>query len=179
MNMPLSSSSAINLALLALRVMLGAMILAHGYRKFFGGGKIAGTASWFESIGVRPGRPNALAAATTEVGCGILLIVGFLTPLACAGLCSLMVVAIVTVHRFNGFFIFNKGEGIEYTLTVAVTAVALGALGAGHWSLDHATKIWNVRPSVGLAIAGIVGVGGALLQLAACYRPSKVASSSS
>lgn len=175
MNMPITSSNAVNLALLILRVALGLMIAAHGLNKFFGGGKIAGTAGWFESIGVRPGKINALMAATTEVGTGILLVAGFLTPLAAAGLCSLMVVAMVTVHRKNGFFIFNPGAGIEYCLMLAVTAIALGGLGAGQWSLDHATKIWNVTSATGLAIAAIVGIGGALLQLLAFYRPGQAA----
>jgi putative oxidoreductase len=176
MDINLTSLATVNVSLLLVRVMLGAMIAAHGYRKIFGGGKIPGTAAWFESIGVRPGVPNAWAAALTEVGSGVLLILGLLTPLACAGLASVMIVAIVTVHRKNGFFIFNPGEGYEYCLVVAVTAIALGGLGAGQWSLDHATKIWHVKPGVGLAIAAIVGIGGAALQLAAFYRPSKVAS---
>jgi len=175
MNMPIHASNAVNLALLILRVTLGLTIAAHGYNKFFGGGKIAGTAGWFDSIGVRPGKLNALMAATTEIGTGLLLVAGFLTPLAAAGLCSLMVVAIVTVHRKNGFFIFNPGAGIEYCLILAVTAIALGGLGAGNWSVDHATKIWNVSAATGLGIAAIVGVGGALLQLLAFYRPGKAA----
>lgn len=164
------------IALLIMRVTLGGMIAAHGLNKFFGGGKIAGTAAWFDSIGVRPGKLNALMAATTEVGCGLLLILGLLTPLACAGLVSLMVVAIVTVHWRNGFFVFNPGQGIEYCLVIAAMGVALGGLGAGRFSLDRAAHIWTLRPSIGLAVAAGVGIGGALLQLAAFYRPSKAAS---
>jgi len=179
MNITISTAAGVNLALLLLRVMLGAMIAAHGLNKFFGGGKIAGTAAWFDSIGMRPGKPNALAAATTEVGCGLLLIAGFLTPLACAGLCAVMVVAIITVHRNNGFFVFNAGQGIEYCLVIVVAAISLGGLGAGEWSLDHATNIWHVTPGAGLAIAAILGIGGGLLQIAAFFRPSKVAAPSS
>ena len=178
MNMPISNSWAINLALLLLRVTLGGMIAAHGLNKIFGGGKIPGTAAWFESIGVRPGLPNAWAAALTEVGSGLLLILGFLTPLACAGLASVMIVANITVHRKNGFFIFNAGQGIEYCLVVTVAAISLGGLGAGAWSLDHATKIWTISHGLGLAIAAILGIGGALLQVAAFYRPSRVSSGS-
>jgi putative oxidoreductase len=89
-----------------------------------------------------------------------------------------MIVAIITVHWKNGFFVFRPGEGIEYCLVVAVAAICLGGLGAGKWSLDHATKIWTLSHGTGLAIAAIVGIGGALLQLAACYRPSKVGSGS-
>ena len=166
-------STTFSVCVLLMRVMLGGMIAAHGLNKFFGGGKIAGTTAWFDSMGMRPAKANALMAATTEVGAGVLLIIGLLTPLACAALVSLMVVAIITVHYKNGFFVFNPGQGIEYCLVVAVMAVALGGLGAGKFSVDHAAKVWTLRPSAGLAVAAVVGIGGALLQLAACYRPSK------
>ena len=163
-----------SVCLLIFRIALGSMIASHGFNKIFGGGKIAGTAGWFESIGVRPGKANAWAAALTEIGSGVLLILGFLTPLACAGVISLRVVAIVTVHAKNGYFIFNaNGGGIEYCLFIALVALGLGGLGAGQISIDHSAVFGTWNPRAGLAIAGIVGVGGALLQLAACYRPSK------
>jgi putative oxidoreductase len=164
-----------NLALLALRVSFGAMVAAHGLNKFFGGGRIEGTAKWFESIGMRPGRLNALAAATTEVGAGVLLIAGLLTPLAAGALMALMVVAIVTVHRKNGFFVFRPGQGIEYCLMIAVAAGVIGALGPGAWSLDHAFGVWPHSEIVGLVVALILGVGGATLQLLAVWRPPKPA----
>lgn len=160
-------------ALLALRVSLGAMIMAHGCNKFFGGGRIAGTARWFESIGMRPGRLNALAAASTEVGCGALLIAGLLTPLAAAALIALMTVAIVTVHRKNGYFVFHPGQGIEYCLTIAVAAGVVGALGPGRWSLDHALGFWHYTRLEGLLIAVVVGLGAAAVQLLAVWRPPK------
>ena len=118
-------SWAISLSLLVIRVALGGMIAAHGLNKIFGGGKIAGTAGWFHSIGMRPGVPNAWAAAITEVGAGLFLILGLITPVACAGLVALMVVAIITVHRANGFFVFNAGQGIEYCLIVAAIAIGV------------------------------------------------------
>jgi putative oxidoreductase len=165
-----------NLALLALRCSIGGMILAHGLNKFFGGGKIPGTAKWFESIGMRPGRLNALAAATTEVGSGVLLILGLLTPFAAAGLIGVMVVAIVTVHRKNGYFVFRPGQGIEYCLLVAMVAAVVGALGPGRWSLDYVIGYWHHSRLEGVAIALVLGVGGAVLQLLAVWRPEPVAS---
>ena len=149
------------------------MIAAHGMNKIFGGGKIAGTAAWFDSIGMKPGVPNAWAAALTEIGAGLFLIVGFLVPLGCAGVVALMTVAILTVHRKNGFFIFNEGQGIEYCVVIALVAIALGGLGAGNWSLDHVTKIWIAPTWVGVAVAAGLGIGGALLQLAVFFRPPK------
>ena len=126
-----SYPAAVDLALLGARLFLGLMIFAHGYQKFFRGGKIAGTAGWFESIGMKPGKLNAVAASTAEIGTGVLMTLGLLTPLASAGLIALMCVAIVTVHRKNGFFNFRKGQGIEYNLGVAVMALVPATVGAG------------------------------------------------
>jgi putative oxidoreductase len=170
----LSYSTPINIVLLLLHLFLGGMIFAHGYRKLFRGGKLAGTARWFESIGMRPGMVNAYAAAFTEVGTGILLAVGLLTPFACAALMALMLVAIVSVHRKNGFMITNPGGGIEYCLTLAVAALTLGTLGAGRFSLDHALGIlssWTAATN--FLVTLVVGVGGATLQLAVMYRPPR------
>jgi putative oxidoreductase len=170
-----SNEAAIDLALLALRGSLGLMIAAHGLNKFFGGGKIPGTARWFESIGMRPGRVNALMAATTEVGVGCLLVLGLLTPFAAAGLIALMTVAIVTVHRTNGFFVFRPGQGIEYCLMTAIAAAVAATLGPGRWSLDHAIGWWHYTPVDGLVIALALGLGGAALQLIAVWRPPRPA----
>ena len=84
-------------ALLLLRAALGMMIFVHGYNKAFRGGKLAGTGRWFESMGMRPGKVHATLAAGTEMGVGVLLVLGLLTQLAAAGLIALMVVAFWTV----------------------------------------------------------------------------------
>ena len=104
---------AIDVVLLVVRLYLGLMIFTHGYRKVFRGGKLAGTARWFDSIGMKPGKLHARAAAFTELGVGVLITFGLLTPLAAAGLMSVMLVAIATVHWRNGFMITNPGGGIE------------------------------------------------------------------
>ena len=174
--MPLENgSTTFNLVLLIARVALGLMILAHGYAKVFRGGKLAGTAGWFDSIGMRPGKINAYMAAGTEIGVGILLTLGLLVPLAAAGLVALMTVAIVTVHRKNGFFVYNAGQGIEYCLMLIVLAITVGSFGGGKFSIDHAHTFvtWFDRPMHALLTVTVVGFGGALLQLAAVYRPGK------
>ena len=63
-------SNATDLALLVLRVTVGAVFLAHGINHIFGGGKIAGTGRWFESLGMRPGWMHAWTASLTEIGAG-------------------------------------------------------------------------------------------------------------
>ena len=69
----------IDLALTILRVSLGLTLAAHGYNKFFKGGKIEGTGRWFDSMGMRPGKMHAYFAACGEIGSGLLLAAGFLT----------------------------------------------------------------------------------------------------
>jgi putative oxidoreductase len=170
-----TNSLALNSVLLVARVGLGLMILAHGYAKVFRGGKIAGTAGWFESIGMKPGKLNAIMAAGTEIGVGVLLIIGFATPLAAAGLVALMTVAIVTVHRKNGFFVYNPGQGIEYCLMLALYAVLVGTFGPGDYSLDSSVGIsyFDGEPGRAVVTVLVLGVGGALLQLLAIYRPPR------
>jgi putative oxidoreductase len=162
---------AVSLVLLALRLFLGLMIFAHGYRKLFRGGKLTGTARWLESIGINQPGLNAALAAASETGVGILLTFGLVTPLACAGLIGLMMTAIVTVHWKNGFFIFYKGEGYEYTLGVAVAALVPATLGPGRFSLDHEWNLWTPSPTAGLVVALAVGAGTMLAQLVLFYRP--------
>ncbi len=60
----------VDLAALLLRVTVGGTMIAHGWNHAFGGGKLPGTARWFESIGIRPGRVHALLATLTELGAG-------------------------------------------------------------------------------------------------------------
>ena len=85
--------TASDVGLLILRVVLGLTMAAHGYNKFFGGGRIPETAGWFESIGMKPGLFHARVAATTEMAAGLGLAVGLLTPIPAAGFVSLMLVA--------------------------------------------------------------------------------------
>lgn len=175
----MNDADAIDLALLALRCLLGVVMIAHGYNHIFGGGKIAGTARWFGSMGMRQPVAQAWLASITELGAGALLIAGLLTPFGAAGVVGVMTVAWAINHRGNGFFIFRPGEGWEYVATLAACAVAIGALGAGRWSLDEA---FGIRDDLvgwpGLLIAVLAGGGGAVALLAACWRPQATTSPS-
>ena len=159
-----------DLALLVIRVVFGLSIAYHGYNKVFGGGGLAGTAGWFGSIGFKWPKWQARVAAGTEIGAGLLFAVGLATPLAAAGMIGLMVVAIWVAHRKAGFFIFNNPQGWEYCASIAAAAFAIGTIGAGQWSIDHGIHK-DVSGWTGALIAGIVGVGGAIAQLAVSYRP--------
>jgi putative oxidoreductase len=164
--------SGADIAALVLRIAVGGTIMAHGWNHAFGGGKLPGTARWFESIGIRPGRVHALMATITELGAGGLLILGFLTPLAAGGVAGTMLVALIANHLRNGFFIFRPGEGYEYVLMISLVCVALGALGGGRASLDHAIGL-HVPGWAGLLIAAGAGSAGAALVLVTSWRPEK------
>ena len=78
-------------------------------------------------------------------------------------------------HRKNGFFIFNQGQGWEYTAAVAIVGWAVGSIGPGEISIDHAiglTDTWAAGDWTGMVIATVLGVGGAIAQLAVSYRPA-------
>lgn len=171
----MSAATAAAVSLLVFRAGLGIVFLAHGYNHMFGGGKIAGTARWFESLGMRPGVLHAWAASLTELGAGVLLLLGLATPVACAGVIGTMVVAWVTNHLRNGFFIFRPGEGYEYVMTLTLAAVGLAGVGSGQWSVDHALGWFDPPGWIGLGIALVAGLGGAFGLLALYWRPTPVA----
>ena len=169
----MSDADAIDLALLVFRCGIGAVMLAHGINHVIGGGKIEGTAGWFGSMGMRWPLAQAWLASLTEIGAGILLAAGLLTPLAGAGVIGVMTVAWAINHRGNGFFIFRPGEGSEYVMTLALCGLVLGAVGPGGWSLDAALDLDDdLVGTPGLLISAIAGAGGAALLLAIAWRPS-------
>ena len=166
--------TAYDFGILLLRIVLGLTMAAHGYNKFFGKGGLAGTAGWFDSMGMKPGMFHARIAAATEMSAGLGLAVGLLTPIPAAGFVALMFVAAWTVHRPNGFFIVK--EGWEYNLILAVAAVAIATVGVGRISLDYAlfrgTGLYDyLHGWWGLVIAVVLGLGGGIGQLAIFYRP--------
>jgi putative oxidoreductase len=164
----------VDIASVVLRVAIGVTMLAHGWNHAFGGGRLPGTARWFESIGIRPGRVHALLATATELGAGALLVVGLLTPLCAGAVIGTMAVALVANHLRNGFFIFRPGEGYEYVLFISLSSAALGVLGGGRLSLDNAVGIADKLDGwIGLAVALGIGVGGAFMLLVTCWRPAR------
>lgn len=170
--------SHVNFVLFVLRIGLGVTIALHGYNKVRNG--IDGTAGWFQSIGMRPGRLNAMMAASTELGSGALFALGLFTPIAAAAMIGLMVVAYWVAHRENGFFIFNKNQGWEYTFVIALAALLVGGIGPGEWSLDNLLGFGELGNGYwtswwGVAVSLIAGVGGAAAQLATFYRPPAAA----
>ncbi|MGW4911188.1 DoxX family protein [Streptomyces sp. NPDC004270] len=154
---------------LLLRLVLGVVMIAHGLNHWRGGGRIAGTARWFTGLGLTHGTLQAWLSVVTEIGAGVLLLAGLFTPLACAAVISVMLVAGLLAHRPHGFFVFK--EGYEYVLTLAVVAVALAALGPGSASLDDAAGLdrdgWaGAGIALGVAVVATAGL------FATFWRPS-------
>jgi putative oxidoreductase len=166
----------LDLGLALVRLVFGLIFAAHGSQKlfgWFGGYGLAGTAGWLESIGFRPGRRYATAAALAEFLGGLLLALGFLGPVGPALMISVMVVAMITVHRVNPFFVATNG--IEHPLMFAIVALALALTGPGHYSLDYALGLlrWETPGITWVVLA--IGVIGGLLQLAVRKPVTKTA----
>lgn len=170
----MTDQDAVDLALLAFRVAVAAVMFAHGWNHVFRGGKIEGTAGWFASLGMKPGILHAWLASLAELAAGVSLALGLLTPLGAAAVVGTMTVALVTNHRGNGFFIFRPGEGWEYVMTLIAAGVAIGVVGPGQWSLDDALDLFQPVPgSDGLWIVLAAGFGGAALLLSVFWRPQR------
>ena len=169
---------AIDTAALGLRLVLGIVMLAHGVKHLRGREK---TSRWFGSIGFKAPQLQWFLSTATEIGVGVLLIVGLGTSLAVMGTVAIMTVAFISVHRMAGFWITARpDEGYEYVLTIAVAGLALAAIGAGEWSIDGAieidgqgiTVLLDEWVGIGLALGGIAaGIGQTII----FYRPGSVA----
>jgi putative oxidoreductase len=159
-------------ALLLVRVVVGVTMMRHGYNHWRGGGKIAGTGRWFAGLGLKYGELQAWMSVVTELGAGFLLIVGLFTPLACAAIISVMLVAGLLAHRKNGFFVFK--DGYEYVLVLAVVCLLFGTTGPGRFSIDNAAGI-EMTGWLGGGIALGVAVLATAGLLATFYRPAPTA----
>ncbi len=170
-----------NLGLLILRLVVGLLFVGHGAQKLFGiwgGHGLAGTAGFFENIGLKPGRLHATAAGVMEFGGGALLALGLFTPVASLLLIAVMVAAVISVHFSKGLWVTNGGY--EYNLVLAAVAFALAGTGAGSWSIDHALSFndHGVLWAVGALVLGVIGGVGAVVQGRTADRHSRTAATS-
>ena len=156
-----------DLGLLIIRVVFGLIFAAHGAQKlfgWFGGYGITGTSGWLESTGYRPGKLFAIAVGLTEFVGGLLLALGFLGPVGPALIIAVMIVAMVTVHWKNSFFVATNG--IEHPLMFTVAAIGLALTGPGRYSVDY-QQGWLRWETPGLTwIVLAIGVIGGLANLA-------------
>ncbi len=118
------------LALLVLRLVLGTIMVVHGYQKVHAG------ISHVQGNVAHLGLPGWLAypLVATEFGGGMLMIVGLLTRFVGVAMLIDMSVAIWKIHFKNGL----TGEGgSEFPLALAAIAFTLIFFGAGPIALDH------------------------------------------
>jgi putative oxidoreductase len=148
--------------LFIIRVVVGVTLAAHGAQKLFGafgGPGLARVGGFFESLGFRPGRLLATIAGLGEMGGGLALGLGLLTPLAASVIIATMLVAIVGVHLDKGFF--GQNGGYEFPLLLAAVAAGLAFSGPGSLSVDELAGLPLAGAKWGL-IALALGVSGAL-----------------
>jgi putative oxidoreductase len=151
---------------LLLRFVVGGFFIGHGTQKlfgWFGGNGLKGTAEGFDQLGLRPAGAHAAAAGVAEAGGGALLLTGFQTPLAAAGITATMLTAIRTVHLKNGPWATNGGY--EYNVVLIAAALALADLGPGPLSLDAARGRERTGTGWALAAAGAGALGALAAQL--------------
>lgn len=149
----------IDVGLLLIRLVIGALVFGHGTRKlfgWFGGAGLRANAAVFESLGYRPGIVAALAAGGCEAGAAILLVLGVFPPLAGAMLLGSMLNA-AAVQWVNGLWFANKGA--EYPLVLGAIAVSLAFTGPGRISLAEVLD-WHLYGwgwGVAALLAGSLG----------------------
>ena len=120
-------------ALLVLRLVLGAVFVAHGYNHWFEMG-MAETGRQFAALGVPQPQLSAYLTGTIELIGGAFLAVGLLTTITASLLALLVLAAGYFVHLDNGFFI--EAGGVEYTLVLAAALFIITVFGTGRVSLD-------------------------------------------
>jgi putative oxidoreductase len=128
----------VNVGILILRIAIGMLLVGHGTQKLFGwwgGHGRRGTGMFFSDLGHRPGVLMATVAGMSETGGGLLLGLGFLSPLGSAIAIGVMLVAAST-HVSNG--LWAQDGGFELPAFYAVTAAAIACTGPGRYSIDEA-----------------------------------------
>lgn len=156
----------LSFGLLLLRVVVGLFIMGHGSQKlfgWFGGNGFAKTSGWLQSMGFKPAWLWALLGSAGEFVGGLLLVLGFLTPLGAIAIFASMLMAVVRFHWSQGFW-STKG-GYEYPLILLFMALVIGLIGPGAYAVDALIGFalplsWYI---IGLVLSAIVVYAGILI----------------
>ena len=120
--------TAVNVALLVMRLVAGIIFMAHGSQKLFGAFGGPGLAGIVGMLG-----PVGYLVAVGEFFGGLGMLVGFLVRFSAAANTLTMLGAIALVHGKNGFFLAN--QGFEYNLALLGLLLPLVLAGPGTWTV--------------------------------------------
>ncbi len=147
----------VSLAMLILRATLGGLLMGHGAQKLFGsfgGPGLEGTTGFMEMLGLKPGKPWAVLAGASELGGGVLTVLGFLNPLGPLGVIGSMAMATTTAHRGKPIWVTEGGAELPVTNIAAAMALIIG--GSGRLSVDNALGLRLPRWITPLALTAIL-----------------------
>lgn len=152
------------LGLAVLRLALAAVFIAHGANKLFGAfagpgigpGGLTNTAAFVASIGLKPAFALAVLLALTELGGGLLLIVGWFTRWVALALIISNGIAIWKVHMASGLFLNwtgtpGVGQGMEFSIVLIAALACLAISGGGDLSIDGRNEMSSARRAAGRA----------------------------
>jgi putative oxidoreductase len=157
--------TATDIGILIVRLAVGLTFAAHGAQKVLGWWAGPGFAGWTGAItrmGLRPARLWAALSSGIELLGGLLLALGFLTPIASALVVAQGVYIVLRVHLPRGFW--NKNGGVEFPVQLLAGGLLIAASGPGAIAID---------PAVGLDVGVwwraaflVVAVSGAFAAMA-------------
>ena len=140
--------SAVDWALLAARVFVGGVFMAHGAQIMFGAFGGPGLSGFVRMMG-----PLGYPVAVGEFFGGLGLVVGFLSRFSAASIIIIMLGAIGMVHARVGFFMNwmgnQPGEGFEYHLLAIGILLPILIAGPGRFAVGRLLplpKVAGERP---------------------------------
>ena len=140
----LHDRSAIDVALLIARIIVGVVFMVHGAQKLFGAFGGPGLSAVVQMMG-----PLGYLVTIGEFFGGLGLIVGFLSRFSAASLIVIMLGAIGMVHVKFGFFMNwmgnQPGEGFEYHLLAIAILLVILIAGPGRFAISRSlpfSKPW-------------------------------------
>lgn len=122
-----------DISLLLARILMGVVLLAHGWHRWQGVG-IAEEVALLDAAGIGNATTIVWLVIGFEIVGGILLIFGLATPLVGLGILVLNV-ATIALLRSDQFYAHEQGW--EYNAVQAAVGLLLLAHGSGRAGLDH------------------------------------------